>query len=220
MFQGADQHCTVGLLSKMAVDRLDSFFMQKYSHLAPTLFPPPSSFCTILMTGHWTQALLMPEKLSSTCASMRLSGGNWWAVESWFLWIVLKLAIHLAGLWDENAAMSCLIVPIICRFNASTNLGCCPPPPPSSFSPSLFSQPSSRQLSGVFQNHLCIVASIWLFWQFSAWPEAGRAKRSADPDEVFAHCQRHTDPLSWYVQVIQVKLRMCVHYTVNWIYLK
>ena len=39
MFQGADQHCTVGLLSKMAVDRLSSFFIHLYSHLAPNNFP-------------------------------------------------------------------------------------------------------------------------------------------------------------------------------------
>ena len=133
----------------------------------PTIFPPPSSFCTILMTGHWTQALLMPEKLSSTCASMRLSGGNWWErARSWKAW-----------LWDENAAMSCLIVPIMCRFNASTNLGCCPPPPPSSFSPSLFSQPSSRQLSGVFQNRLnfIVLAALGPAWSWTS--EARRWSR-------------------------------------------
>ena len=36
MFQGADQHCTVGLLSKMAVDRLNQFLnIHANSHLAP-----------------------------------------------------------------------------------------------------------------------------------------------------------------------------------------
>ena len=58
-------------------------------------------------------------------------------------------------------------------------------PPPCSLSPQVAS----------FQ--VCFkTASILLFWQLSARPEAGRAKRGADPDEVFAPCQRHTDPLS------------------------
>ena len=40
------------------------------------------------MPGHWTQALLMPGKLSSMCALMQLSGGNWWA--------------HIFKLWDRS----------------------------------------------------------------------------------------------------------------------
>ena len=39
MFQGADQHCTVGLLSKMAVDRLNSFFYPFIFSLGPNNFP-------------------------------------------------------------------------------------------------------------------------------------------------------------------------------------
>ena len=52
MFQGADQHCTVGLLSKMAVDRLNSFFLSIYILTWRQQFSHHLLFCTILMTGH------------------------------------------------------------------------------------------------------------------------------------------------------------------------
>ena len=44
MFQGADQHCTVGLLSKMAVDRLDSVFYAFIFSLGPKNFPTTTFF--------------------------------------------------------------------------------------------------------------------------------------------------------------------------------